>query len=103
MVRFALGVSMDNETKGLVARYLDNASFLDEASEHNNIDDGYWIVKAIEKEQENLKKLLNLRGINLSELNSLVVKYMEIEEILADLLAEKEEIREKLFERGYEM
>lgn len=103
MVRFALGVSMNNENKALVTKYLDNTRFLAEASEHDNIDDAYWIVKAIEKEQENLKKLLNLRGINLSELNSLVVKYMEIEETLADLLAEKEEIREKLFERGYEI
>ena len=108
---------MDNETIGLVARYLDNASFLDEASEHDNADDGYWVVRNVEKEQEKLKELLNQKEVNLSELDSLVSRYMEIEEILAeayntpdsesywyeDLLAEKEEIREKLFERGYEL
>lgn len=55
--------------------------------------------------------------VNMSEVTNLVTRYMEIEEILAevhntpdsesywveDLLAEKEEIKEKLFERGYEL
>ena len=56
----ALGVSMNDGTKSLIVEYLDNFSFLVEASEHDNIDDGYWIVK----EQENLKKLLNQGGVN---------------------------------------
>lgn len=108
---------MNDGTKLLIVEYLDNFSFLVEASEHDNIDDGYWIVKAIEKEQENLKKLLNQGGVNVSELTNLVTRHMEIEEILAevhntpdsesywveDLLAEKEEIEEKLFERGYKL
>lgn len=114
MARFVFGVSMDDGTKLLIAEYLNNVSFLAEVSEHD-VDDMYWAIKDIEIKQEKLKELLNQRGVNLGELNSLVARYMEIEEISAevhgtpdsesywyeDLLAEKEEIKEKLFERGY--
>ena len=55
--------------------------------------------------------------VNMSEITNLVTRHMEIEEISAevhgtpdsesywyeDLLAENEEIKEKLFERGYEI
>ena len=117
MDRLVLGVSMNDGTKSLIAEYLDNFSFLSEASNHDADDDIYWVVQDMKKKREKLKELLNQRGVNVSEITNLVTRHMEIEEILAevhntldsesywaeDLLAEKEEIKEKLSEKGYEI
>lgn len=116
MARLVLGVSMDDGIKSLIVEYLDNFSFLSEASEHD-VDDVYWAIKRMKMKQEKLKELLNQRGVDISEITNLVTRHMEIEEILAevhntpdsesywaeDLLAEKEEIKEKLSEKGYEI